>query len=311
MSATPGIVKASAAGSIRRTIKLGISIAYFVLRSGWDGLRRLLGKRPDATGVVLYYHSVPHLYRSQFEEQMRLVAKHARPVALTDLSNLPAGGHSVAITFDDALESVAENAVPVLLQLNIPATIFAVTDVLGTTPEWGKWYYSPDERVMSAEQLRGLPELIRIGSHSLTHPDLAVVSAEVAAQEIIHSREKLEALLHRPVTLFGFPYGSFNASTLRLCRDAGYARVFTTDPTLVPKDASEFVVGRVAVDPWDWRLEFRLKMLGAYSWLPRAGAAKLKLKQMISPKRPNFEASECSEPRDEADRLRAHPTARP
>jgi len=281
MSATPGITKASAAGSIRRMIKLCISVCYFVMCSGWDGLYRLLGKGKKATGVVLYYHSVPQLYRAQFQAQMTLVAKHARPVALTDLNHLAAGSHSVAITFDDALESVVTNAVPVLLQLNIPATVFAVTDVLGTTPAWGKWYYSPDERVMSTEQLCSLPKLICVGSHSLTHPDLAVVSAEVADREITHSREKLESLVQRPVTLFGFPYGSFNSATLRYCRDAGYVRVFTTEPTLVPRDANEFVVGRVPVDPWDWRLEFRLKMLGAYSWLPYVRAAKHKIKHLF------------------------------
>lgn len=284
MSATPGITKSSAAGSIRRIIKLVVSVFYFGVCSGWRGLCGLLGKEQDATGVVLYYHSIPPLYRAQFQSQMTLVQKHARPVALADLNHLPAGSHSVAVTFDDALESVLENAVPVLVKLDIPATVFAVTDVLGTTPAWGKWYYSPEERVMSAEHLRSLPKLICVGSHSLTHPDLAVVSAEVAGREITRSRQKLESLLQRPVTLFGFPYGSFNTDTLRCCRDAGYVRVFTTEPTLIPKDANEFVVGRVAVDPWDWRLEFRLKMLGAYSWAPYVTAAKHKIKQLFSPK---------------------------
>ena len=307
MSATPGITKTSAAGSVRRTIKLGISACYLVLRSGWDGLCLLGGGERKGTGVVLYYHSVPPLYRAQFEEQMRVVAKRSRPIALTELNSLPARCHSVAITFDDALKSVLDNAIPVLLELGIPAAIFAVTDVLGTKPEWGKWYYSPDERMMTEEQLRSLPELICVGSHSLTHPDLVLVSAEDAAREIAHSREKLQSLLQRPVTLFGFPFGSFNAATLRYCRDAGYERAFTTEPTMIPGDTSEFVIGRVGVDPWDWRWEFRLKMLGAYSWLPYATTVKLKLKQLMSQKRRDSKTLESGEPSEKADGLSAHP----
>jgi hypothetical protein len=40
----------------------------------------------------------------------------------------------------------------------------------------------------------------------------------------------------------------------------------------------EFVLGRISVEPTDWALEFRLKLLGAYRWLPQAIALKRKLK---------------------------------
>ena len=42
-------------------------------------------------------------------------------------------------------------------------------------------------------------------------------------------------------------------------------------------DPKEFVTGRIAVNPTDWELEFRLKILGAYQWLPRVIAYKRKL----------------------------------
>ncbi len=274
MSATPEAKKSSAADLVRRTIKLGISIFYLVLYYSWNNLRRLLGKNRPGTAVVLYYHSVPHRYQAQFEEQMRMIARRARPVALKNLNQLPAHRHSVAITFDDALESFAENAVPVLLRLGIPATVFAVTDVLGTKPAWGASYYTPEERVMSVERLRGLPELISVGSHTLTHPDLVGLSSEAAAREITQSRAKLELMLQRPVPWFCFPYGAFNDSTIRLCREAGYEQAFTAEPALITGDDEEFVFGRIGADPWDWRLEFRLKILGAYCWQPWARALK-------------------------------------
>jgi len=72
------------------------------------------------------------------------------------------------------------------------------------------------------------------------------------------------------VTTFSFPYGAFNAQLVEWCRDAGYERVFTTLPVIASSEPEEFAVGRVSVEPTDWSLEFRLKVLGAYRWLPLA-----------------------------------------
>jgi peptidoglycan/xylan/chitin deacetylase (PgdA/CDA1 family) len=129
--------------------------------------------------------------------------------------------------------------------------------------------------VMSAEQLRSLPQdLITVGSHTVTHPFLPAISKETARREIHESRSQLSALLQRDVRLFSFPFGGFTRQLLHLCREAGYRHVFTTLPCFALADPTEFVVGRVRVDPTDWPLEFFLKLAGAYHWLP--GAFKLK-----------------------------------
>jgi len=169
------------------------------------------------------------------------------------------------------MESFYNNAVPVLVQLRIPATVFAVADALGTRPGWGHHYYLPTDRVMSATQLQGLPDLISIGSHTLTHVSLVALEPEVARGEITASRQRLEDMLQRSVTLFSFPHGHFNDALVHQCREAGYERVFTTEPRCA--NENNFVIGRVSADPWDWPLEFRLKMMGAYRWRMSVRAA--------------------------------------
>lgn len=216
--------------------------------------------------MVLYYHSVPSCYRQRFENQMEIVASRAKTVDLRSINRLPVDTHSIAITFDDALESFSENALPVLSRLRIPVTVFAVADALGRRPWWGDSYYLPDERVMSAHQLQSLPDLVTVGAHTLTHVDVVSLGSDAASEEISGSREKLEALLRRSVTLFSFPFGIFNASTVRQCQEAGYERVFTTEPALTLANKDQYVIGRVKADPWDWRLEFLLKISGAYRW---------------------------------------------
>jgi len=277
MSVTPEIAKPSIARFVIRTIKLGISILYFI----WNRFCHMLFGNSVGTCVVLYYHSIPIQYRTRFEEQMRLIAAQKTAIDITRVGDLPSNTHSVVITFDDALQSFAENAVPVLVRLKIPATVFAVTDALGSKPGWGEGYYSPNERVMSPEQLSNLPDSIKVGSHTLNHPNLTALSQESAGEEINLSREKLEALLHRPVNLFSFPHGAFNDFTVQQCKKAGYQLVFTTEPGLVSAGKNGFVVGRVPADPWDWRTEFYLKVSGAYCWQPYAQVVMINVRALF------------------------------
>jgi hypothetical protein len=106
----------------------------------------------------------------------------------------------------------------------------------------------------------------------LTH-----VKPEDARMEIIQSRAQLEKTLNRSIMFFSFPFGDFDEKLTAVCVEAGYKRVFTTMPVLAFTDPSEFAVGRVRVDPTDWPIEFRLKLAGAYRWLPAAFALKRKL----------------------------------
>jgi hypothetical protein len=89
-------------------------------------------------------------------------------------------------------------------------------------------------------------------------------------------------VLNIDVSLFSFPYGSFNSTLVQLCRDAGYARVFTTLPFLAFGKLEEFVSGRVTVEPTDWPIEFRLKILGSYRWLPLAITLKRQMRSSFS-----------------------------
>jgi peptidoglycan/xylan/chitin deacetylase (PgdA/CDA1 family) len=243
------------------------------------GIGRLFGQQQSSTCVVLAYHSVLPSERANFARQMDDLIRHAKPVR-ADLKKLPEdNARYAAVTFDDGLENIIENALPELNRKKIPATLFIVTDVLGTRPAWE--YFGGDDpsqhRVMSEQQLRGLPsDYLIIGSHSATHPVLPDTDDDHLGEELVGSRRKLEVMLNRQVSLFSFPYGYFNKRVVESCREAGYDRVFTALPVLAFTQSDEFVTGRVGVTPNDWPLEFRLKILGAYRWLPFAFSLKRK-----------------------------------
>jgi len=257
-----------------RILKCGISLGAYSFTVAYEFLIRILGGKPKGSCVILNYHSIPLEERAKFARQLDIVVRRATPIAI-DMETMPAPGvRSVGITFDDGFENFISQAFPELERRNIPSTVFVILDALGN--EFG----TPDllERVMSPEQLRAIPEnRVTFGSHTLTHPFLPSLQEQDAFKELLESRVQLEKMLNRRVVLFSFPFGGFTEALVRLCHQAGYDRVFTTLPYLAFANAKEFAVGRIRVDTTDWPLEFRLKIAGAYRWLPWAFAFKKRL----------------------------------
>jgi peptidoglycan/xylan/chitin deacetylase (PgdA/CDA1 family) len=269
---------------LKRLINLSGSIFVSVYDKIGDVLGQIFGRQPSESCVVLAYHSVLPKQRSKFAKQMDDLVRFARPVH-ANVSSLPAGGgRFAAVTFDDGLENIIENALPELRKRNIPATLFIVTGVLGKNPEWE--YFGGDDptqqRAMTADQLSQLPsDLVTIGSHTMTHPVLPAIDEEALKNELEGSRTKLMDMVKREVHLFSFPYGAFDSRAIEACRKAGYRRVFTALPVWAFSQPNEFVTGRVGATPDDWPLEYKLKLSGAYRWLPKAFTWKRKLLSML------------------------------
>jgi len=261
---------------------LTVIISAGVFSACWlrNLISRLVGKEPPGRCVVLYYHAVTVEHKSRFERQMDDLLRFAEPTTAARRSPLGSGKHYAVVTFDDAYQNIVVNALPALQTRRIPASVFVVPDMLGRTTHLSdtSTSSSDDRKVMAIEDLQSLSsDWVTIGSHSLTHPYLTTLSPKEALHELTESRRVLEEALHRPVGLFCFPYGACSEELFRLCRHVGYDRVFTTIPQFAFSDSSEFVTGRVRVDPTDWRLEFRLKLLGAYRWLPLAWGIKRRI----------------------------------
>jgi peptidoglycan/xylan/chitin deacetylase (PgdA/CDA1 family) len=263
-----------------RVLKLVISAVYWGIYWLLREIQRRIGKRLPGTCVVLYYHTITAEQRIRFAQQMDDVIRLAKPLSADTMQSLESFIHYVAITFDDGFQSVLENALPVLFQRKIPSTIFIPTGRMGHHPEWNLEPSNCDryETVMTASQLRELPsDLVSIGSHAVTHLRLTSMGEDEAWKELHGSRQELESLLGQKIKLFSFPHGDYNEKLVELSRQAGYERVFGIVPTLTFLKPGEYVSGRVRVDPTDWRLEFKLKLLGAYRWLPLAFSLKRKI----------------------------------
>jgi peptidoglycan/xylan/chitin deacetylase (PgdA/CDA1 family) len=266
-------------------VKLLGSLAVWLFDLLSRPIYRCFGKKKAGTCVILYYHVVTPEQRGMFAGQMDLLAKLCVPVSTDKDQEFEEGVHHAAVTFDDGFTSVVRNALPELESRGIPITIFVPSGWLGQSPCWEgveaplKAY----ETVVDQQQLTELSRnaLVSIGSHCISHPDLPRLGEREAGDEILRSRRRLQEILGDGVRSLSFPFGAFNDIHVRLAREAGYSHVFTTSPELlVGSNRKEFVVGRVKADPTDWPLEFRLKVLGAYRWLPFAFSLKRRLKSL-------------------------------
>jgi peptidoglycan/xylan/chitin deacetylase (PgdA/CDA1 family) len=260
--------------SAKRMAKLAISIAYFLVL-------RAVGLTRSGRLIILYYHGVPLAYRTSFARQLEAIRRWAQVWPASHRGNLSMGRPNVAITFDDAYHSVAENALPELAARGFHSTIFVPVGSLGSHPTWPMENGSLDasETVMTAEQITMLPSsLVALGSHTSTHPRLSRINPHDAREEIEGSRLKLQNLTTQDVRLLAFPYGDHDSSIVELCKAAGYEYVFSITPDPVDTTSSNFVRGRVKVEPFDGSIEFFLKCHGAYSWVSHVSTLKKKLR---------------------------------
>jgi peptidoglycan/xylan/chitin deacetylase (PgdA/CDA1 family) len=258
----------------KRAVHLVVSVFFYAQLCLRDLLLRITGASPRRPSTILYYHVVVAEHRARFAAQMDALLRWAKPVRANIVGPVNPSVRHIAVTFDDASETVAANALPELQERGIPCTIFAISGFLGQRVNWGKYL----DRIMSADELRSLDSgLVTVGSHTVSHPMLTSLTEAAARLELRESRAQLEKLLQRRVTLVSFPFGAFNEELVELCREAGYERVFTTLPASAFQVPAQFTCGRVRVDPTDWPLEFYLKLVGAYRWLPWAIAMKHKL----------------------------------
>jgi peptidoglycan/xylan/chitin deacetylase (PgdA/CDA1 family) len=263
---------------VSRIAKCGISVASFVLLAASKVVRALTGVRSRGKCMVLYYHSVPREQRGQFARQLDTILRHCKVIDATKTHDLPSGSECAAITFDDAFENYVEEALPELKKRKMSSTMFVISDALGK----GFGPAGLAEKVMSVDQLRTLPEdLVSVGSHTVSHPYMPDLASETARSELVKSKLALEGILGREIATFSFPFGGFSSELVEICREAGYRRVFTTLPEFFTCGPAEFAVGRIRVDPTDWPIEFRLKLAGAYNWLPVAFALKHKLRRVL------------------------------
>jgi peptidoglycan/xylan/chitin deacetylase (PgdA/CDA1 family) len=215
---------------------------------------------------VLMYHSIsdgpadrryrPYVVsREAFARQIRLIRERGH-TALTVSGLVRAWStrrlphRPVVVTFDDALRDFYDNALPILLEQGVAATLYVPTAFIGDRSRWLDRSGEGARPMMSWSQLRESAALgIECGAHSHSHVDLDILPMDEAQVEIEHSRMLLEDGIGRPVDSFAYPYGKHGRQLREQLRAAGFTSACAVGDALAVADADGLAIARVAVGP--------------------------------------------------------------
>ncbi len=245
-----------------------------------------------------------HLGASAFEAQMRALARHADVVPITELV-VPAGPRRrprVAVTIHDGYQGAFRHAVPVLVALGLPATFFVCPGLLGgeafwwDTPNLAVWKRRAD--VLERLQGRGprvrewiagqglaqndrrpdfLPATeeevldfaahpgIAIGSHTVSHPNLAQLDEAEVRQELVESRDRLAARFPSFVPWIAYPFGLANPTVERVAAEEGYEGGFVLDGGWIRPGTRITALTRLNIAAGLSIRGFRLRLAGLFA----------------------------------------------
>lgn len=172
-------------------------------------------------------------------------------VPLRELLASPAPGR-VALSFDDGLASVAENALPALREAGAVATLFLTTAHVGGHNDWaGQPSWAPRLPMLSWAQVEQLVTAgWEIQSHTMRHADLRTLGDAALEAELLGASDEIERRVGRRPDQLAFPYGAYDARVLKVAR-RHHSDCFTTE--LAPLDgrtASELARGIPRLDAY-------------------------------------------------------------
>lgn len=175
---------------------------------------------------------------------------------------------SIALTFDDGYQDNFTNALPLLKKYKAKATIYLVVD--RHNREWSsKRKKKNNSGELMAEpklldnQIKELIEsgLVEIGSHTVTHDNLPMISEEQKHDEIVGAKKQIEDLFGIKCHSFCYPFGLFDQTDLALVESAGYSNATTVETGISNlNDTSSYLLKRITVSGKDNFYAFKLKL---------------------------------------------------
>ncbi len=190
-----------------------------------------------------------------------------RFIDLAELSRMVIAGECLdglaAVVFDDSLVGVHHDAMPVLVDLGIPATVFTVSAALGQAPPW----WPGAARVMTRGEVQEVVAAgIRVASHTRTHASLPNITRDAITSEVTGARSELEDLTQSRVDLFAYPFGHYDPRVVDEVKEAGYICAYTFLNGRITPGLDEFRLPRLNM--WNQsrtRLAYHLSRSAA-SW---------------------------------------------
>ena len=201
----------------------------------------------SAATIIMYHRFGEGDYPStnvrveQFESHIReLVSGRYSVLPLEQIIDAFHSGRTlpqrtVAITIDDAYQSIYTVALPRLRQAGLPFTVFVATDPIDAKAA----------NFMSWDQIREIRnDGGTIGHHTASHLHMADASAERIQKEISKANERYKAELGEIPRIFAYPYGEASLAIRSMVVKSGFVAALGQHSGVAHAKADQFYLPR-------------------------------------------------------------------
>ena len=252
--------------------QLALNTYYFGTLPLRASLRQRLAASGHAPVCVLFYHRVADSHpndwtisNAQFQTHIRWLQGHFPLVSLAAAQARIAAGNNrettVTITFDDGYAENCDQAIPFLIDQQVPCTYFVAHEfIVSGRPFPHDLAVGQPRPPNTPDQLIEMAQHgIQIGAHTRRHVDLGQVNdPQTLNDEIVTVRDELSELVDQPVDYFAFPFGqptNMSSRACRLARQAGYRGVCSAYGNYNTPGHDAFHIQRIHGDPQLARLK--------------------------------------------------------
>ena len=208
---------------------------------------------------------------NQFEKQLSWLRENGwNFITMEQLINMrdTVPPKSIALTFDDGFEDNYTNAYPLMKKYGAVGTLYLVLD--RHQRDWStnkKAHHNSGELMhepkLSDTQVSEMLEsgVFELGAHTMTHANLAQLSADEKQFEIETSKKKLEDLFNTVVSSFAYPFGIYDQQDVEITKNSGFKSAVTTEAGIsINTQNDPLELKRVKVSGKDNFLAFRLRV---------------------------------------------------
>jgi peptidoglycan/xylan/chitin deacetylase (PgdA/CDA1 family) len=157
--------------------------------------------------------------------------------ALAQTSKLP--DRTVAITFDGAYKSALQNAIPLLLEKDIPFTVFfSPSQADANSPDYMSW----DDIKKLARNPR-----VTIGLHTADYKRLADARPEEMRRQINAALARYRDVLKTEPAYFAYPFGEYSKAYRAMIMESGFKAAFGQQSGVAYDGADIMVLPRFAM----------------------------------------------------------------
>lgn len=205
-------------------VLLGLIVAILVLYLLGNYTFWLPFRSSKLPRIIMLHQINPDLAASgmnmppvKFEKLLKyLVEKQMIFCFVSEIDQFQGQKNIVALTFDDGFWDNYQYAYPLLKKYNAKATIFLATQI-------------ENIEKLTPEQIKEMSDssVIEFGAHTQHHINLLQTSDSEAYEEILKSKQDVEALVGRCPS-FAYPFGRYNEKHKQMVKEIGFKNAVST-----------------------------------------------------------------------------------